>query len=292
MEKIGFIGLGKMGSQLSTQLLKSEYSLFVYNRTKDKADPLIKLGMEWADSPKEVLQRCSTVFMSLSNDQAVTAIVEGDEGLLSGSLKGKLIIDMSTISPETSRKLAVEIKQNQGNMLDAPISGNPTTVKEGKATIMVGGDNAAFLKAKPILEAITKKVFYVGGNGHALFLKVAININLAVQFYAFSESILLIQKAGLDLKSCIDIMNQSMIASPGIQQRSLYILSPLTEPLFTINMMQKDLLLALEEGNNLGVPLLNTALTNESLIAAKGLNYGEKDLSDLFQAMAQMMRQA
>lgn len=292
MEKIGFIGLGKMGSQLSSRLLKAGYSMTIYNRTKEKAAPLIDLGMQWVDSPKKVIQLCSIVFMSLTDNQAVSEIVEGKDGLLSGATSGKLVIDMSTISPEMSQQLAAKFRENHGQMLDAPISGNPVAVKNGTATIMVGGDATAFLKAKPILESITPEVFYVGENGHALFLKLAININLAAQFSAFSESVLLIQKAGLNIQNALEIMKHSAIASPGIQQRAPLILSPPSEPLFTIKMMQKDLLLSLDHGRKLGIPLLNTALTNEILTSATGLDYGEKDLSQLFQAMVEMTKKA
>ncbi len=125
MEKIGFIGLGKMGTQLSIRLLNAGHAIVGYNRTKEKAAPLIDLGMQWANSPNKVIQLCSIVFISLTDDDAVSEIVEGKDGLLSGSVSGKLIIDMSTISPETSQKLAAKIYAQQGKMLDAPVSGSP-----------------------------------------------------------------------------------------------------------------------------------------------------------------------
>ncbi len=285
MEKIGFIGLGKMGSQLCVRLLKAGHTVIGYNRTKEKAKPLIKLGMKWADTPKEIIQACSIIFMSLTDDKAVSAIMEGSDGLLSAMKSGKLLIDMSTVSPETSRKFASEIQNKEAQMLDAPISGSPISVEQGKAMIMVGGDYEIFMSAKSILESICPNVFYVGKNGTALLLKLAINANLAVQFHAFSEGVLLVQKAGLDLKNAIEIMTHSAMASPGVQYRAPYILSPPDDPLFTIKMMQKDLLLALEQGRELGVPLLNTALTNEILTLACAQNYGDEDLAFLYQSM-------
>lgn len=246
--------------------------------------------MKWAESPKKLSERCAVIVMSLSDDQAVTDIINGSDGLLSGSITEKVIIDMSTISPEVSRKLASEVRDNRGYMLDAPISGNPIAVKEGKTIIMVGGNEDSFIKTKPILEAMSPKVFYIGENGHALYLKLAININLAAQFYAFSESMLLAQKAGLDLKKAIEISTNSFIASPNIQQRAAYILSPPEEQLFSIKLMQKDILLALEQGRKLGVPLLNAAITNEALTTANALDYGDKDLSILFKSMQQIIK--
>lgn len=160
-------------------------------------------------------------------------------------------------------------------------------VEKGLVTIMVGGEQADFARVKSILEAIGSKVFYIGKNGQALYLKLAINISLAVQFYAFSEGMLLIEKAGLDMKKAIEIIQQSAIASPGIQQRAPYILNPPEQALFSIKLMQKDLLLALEQGHRLTVPLLNTALTNEALATACSQQYGDNDLSILFQSLKQ-----
>ncbi len=288
MESIGFIGLGNMGSKMVERLIKAGYPVTGYNRTKEKATALIKLGMQWADSPANIVKVCDITLMSLTDDKAVLSITEGKQGILSGITNGKILVDMSTVSPNFSRTIANKIAANQAYMLDAPISGNPLMIEKGLATIMVGGDHANFLRVQPILESIGSKVFYVGENGQALVLKLAINISLAVQFYAFSEGMLLIQKAGVDMKQAIEIIQHSIIASPGIQQRAPYILTPPKIPLFSIKLMQKDLLLALEEGRQLGVPLLNTAITNEALTAACNQNLGEEDLSILFTSIRQM----
>ncbi len=282
MESVGFIGLGNMGSKVVERLLKAGYPVIGYNRTKEKAMPLIKLGMQWADSPADVITTCNITLMSLTDDKAVLTVMEDEHGILSTLTNGKILVDMSTVSPNSSRSIANKIAENQASMLDAPISGNPLMVEKGLVTIMVGGDHANFLRVKPILESIGSKVFYVGENGQALVLKLAINISLAAQFYAFSEGMLLIQKAGIDMKQAIEIIQQSAIASPGIQQRAPYILKAPEIPLFSIKLMQKDLLLALEQGRELGVPLLNAAITNEALTAACGQNLGEEDLSILF----------
>jgi 3-hydroxyisobutyrate dehydrogenase-like beta-hydroxyacid dehydrogenase len=291
MKPVGFIGLGNMGSKIVGRLLKAGYTVIGYNRTKDKAIALIKLGMQWADSPREVVKACNITLMSLTDDKAISAIMESEHGILSAIINGKLLVDMSTVSPNFSRSIANKIAAKQAHMLDAPISGNPLMVEKGLVTTMVGGDHANFIRVKPILESIGSKVFYVGENGQALVLKLAINISLAVQFYAFSEGMLLIQKAGIDMNKAIEIIQQSAIASPGIQQRAPFILTPPEKPLFSIKLMQKDLLLALEQGRQLGVPLLNAAITNEALTAACGQNYGEEDLSILFRSIKQMLEE-
>jgi 3-hydroxyisobutyrate dehydrogenase-like beta-hydroxyacid dehydrogenase len=289
MEPIGFIGLGNMGSKIVGRLLKAGHTVIAYNRTKDKAIPLIKLGMQWADSPRDVVKACNITLMSLTDDKAISAMLEGEDGILSAVTNGKLLVDMSTVSPDFSRSMANKLAAKQMHLLDAPVSGNPLMVEKGLVAIMVGGDQADFIRVKPILESIGSKVFYVGEHGQALYLKLAINISIAVQFYAFSEGMLLIQKAGVDMNKAIEIIQQSAIASPGIQQRAPYILTPPEQALFSIKLMQKDLLLALEQGRQLGVPLLNTAMTNEALTAACAQNYGDKDLSILFTSIKQML---
>lgn len=291
MESVGFIGLGHMGSKMVERLLKAGHTVIGYNRTKEKALPLIKLGMQWADSPKDVVKACNITLMSLTNDKAISAIMEGENGILSVLTKGKLLVDLSTVSPDFSKGLAKKVAERNAHLLDAPVSGNPIMVENGVVTIMVGGDNNEFARVKPILEAIGSKVFYVGENGQALFLKLAININLGAQFYAFSEGMLLIQKAGLDMNKAVEIIQQSAIASPNIKQRAPYILTPPEQALFSIKLMQKDLLLALEQGRELGVPLLNTAITNEALTAACSQNYGDEDLSILFASIKQMFEE-
>ncbi len=192
---------------------------------------------------------------------------------------------MSTISPNYSRNLAKKIAAVHALLLDAPVSGNPLMVENGTATIMVGGDKTGFTEAKPFLEAIAAKVFYVGENGQALVLKLAINISLAVQFYAFSEGMLLVEEAGVDMETAIDIIQQSAIGSPGIKQRAPYILRPPEQALFSIKLMQKDLRLALEQGRQLGIPLPNATLINEALTTACSQNLGDEDLSILFKSM-------
>jgi len=289
MEPVGLIGLGNMGSKIVERLLKAGYLVIGYNRTKDKAAPLIKLGMRWADSPAAVVQACNITLMSLTDDKAVTAVIEGERGILSAKVNGKLLIDMSTVSPVFSCDMAKKVGAKQMHLLDAPVSGNPVMVEKGAVTIIVGGDNADFMRVKPILESIGSRVLYAGENGQALYLKLAINISLAVQFYAFAEGMLLIEKAGVDMKKAIEIIQQSAIASPAIQQRAPYILTPPEHSLFSIKLMQKDLLLALELGRQLGVPLLNTALSNEALTAACGQHHGDDDLSILFTSIKQML---
>lgn len=288
METIGFIGLGNMGSKMVSQLLKAKYKVIGYNRTKEKAIPLTKLGMQLAESPRDVVKACNITLMSLSNDQAVLEIMEGEQGVLSELKNGKLLIDTSTVSPNLSRSIANKIASNQAHMLDVPVSGNPVMIEQGSATFMVGGDENNFLQVKPVLESITSKVFYIGKNGQALILKLAINISLAAQIYAFAEGMLLVEKSGIDMDKAVEVIQQSAIASPNIKLRAPYILRPPEKSAaFHVKLLQKDLLLALDQGRELGVPLLNAAIANEALTAACGQNLGNEDLSILFKSIKQ-----
>lgn len=288
MESIGFIGLGHMGSKMVERLLKAGHTVIGYNRTKEKAAPLITLGMQWADSPGDVIKACNITFMSLTNDKAVSATVEGENGILSAITKEKLLVDMSTVAPDFSRNIAKKLAAKNAHLLDAPVSGNPVMVEKGLLTIMVGGDPAQFNRVQSILEAIGSKVFYVGDGGKALVLKLAINMSLAVQFHVFSEGMLMVEKAGIDMKKAIEIIQESAIASPGLKQRAPYIINPPEHSLFSIKLMQKDLLLALDYARQQGIPLLNTAITNEALTVACGQNYGDDDISILYKSLKQM----
>lgn len=289
MESIGFIGLGHMGSKLVERLINAGYTVIGHNRTKAKAEPLIKRGMRWAGTPREVVNSCNISLMSLTDDEAVSTIIDGKDGIFSAISSGKMLIDMSTISPKLSRNIAKRISEKHAHMLDAPISGNPLMVEKGQATIMVGGDHSEFMRAQPILESISSKVFYIGENGQALVLKLAINISIGVQLYALSEGMLLVQKSGIDMNKAVDVILQSAIASPNIQQRAPCLLNPSEQTLFSIKLLQKDILLALEEGRHLGVPLLNTAITNEALTAACSQNYADADIAVMFKSIKQML---
>jgi 3-hydroxyisobutyrate dehydrogenase-like beta-hydroxyacid dehydrogenase len=195
---------------------------------------------------------------------------------------------MSTVSPAASREIAGKVATNGAQMLDAPVSGSVITLEEGKLSIMVGGERAAFERARPILEAIGPKVIYVGGNGLAVSMKIATNLSLAVQMLAFSEGVLLAEKSGIARATAVEVLLNSVIASPMVKYRGPFVLKMPDEAWFNVNMMQKDMLLALEMGRGLDVPLPTTAVTNELLTTARALGYAEKDFAVLFEALGKM----
>jgi 3-hydroxyisobutyrate dehydrogenase-like beta-hydroxyacid dehydrogenase len=259
-----------------------------YNRTKSKAQPLLDAGMRWGETPRVVAAAAEITVSMVTNTAALDAVTDGAEGILAGLSPGKIYIDMSTVSPAASRALAARVKSKGANMLDAPVSGSVITLEEGKLSIMAAGDRTAFEKALPILQAIGPKVTHVGDNGLAVSMKIATNLSLAVQMLAFSEGVLLAEKSGIARETAVEVLLNSVIASPMVKYRGPFVLNMPDEAWFDVNMMQKDLLLALELGRQLEVPLPTTATTNEMLTAARGMGLAEKDFAILFEALARM----
>jgi 3-hydroxyisobutyrate dehydrogenase-like beta-hydroxyacid dehydrogenase len=285
---LGFVGLGVMGSQMVNRLLVKGHTICGYNRTRSKAQWLIERGMRWADSPHAVSAAADVTFAMVTNSAALTAITGGPDGLLAGFSKGKIFIDMSTVSPAASRALAAKVREKGADMVDAPVSGSVITLQEGKLSVMVGGRRETFDRVQPLLEEIGSKVTYVGENGLALVMKVATNLSLAVQMLAFGEGVLLAEKGGIARATAVDILTHSAVASPMIQYRGPFVLQQPEEAWFDVNMMQKDLLLALELGRELDVCLPTTAVSNEFLTAARAMGLAKQDFAVVFEVLARM----
>jgi 3-hydroxyisobutyrate dehydrogenase-like beta-hydroxyacid dehydrogenase len=288
MAKLGFVGLGVMGSRIVKRLLDAGHEVTGYNRTKSKAQWLLDAGMQWADTPRAVIGASDISLSMVTNTNALRAVAEGPNGLLAGLKAGKIHVDMSTISPSYSQELAEQVKAKGAGMLDAPVSGSVITLEEGKLSLMVGGDPGVFEKVKPILLDIGPKATYVGKNGLAVTMKIATNLSLAVQMLAFSEGVLIAEKAGIKRETAVEVLTNSVIASPMVKYRGPFVLQMPDEAWFNVNMMQKDMLLALELGRQLDIPLPTTAATNEMLTAARGMGFEELDFAALFDALAQM----
>jgi 3-hydroxyisobutyrate dehydrogenase-like beta-hydroxyacid dehydrogenase len=288
MAKLGFVGLGVMGSRVVKRLLDAGHSVVGFNRTRSKAQWLLDEGMIWGVSPRAVAESADVVFSMVTNTAALRIIAEEPDGLLAGLGSGKVYVDMSTVSPAYSRELAKKVGERGATMLDAPVSGSVITLEEGKLSIMVGGDPAVFEKVKPILLAIGPKATYVGANGLAVSMKIATNLSLAVQMLAFSEGVLIAEKSGIKREVAVDVLMNSVIASPMVKYRGPFVLQMPEEAWFSVNMMQKDMNLALELGRQLNVPLPTTAVTNEFLTAARGFGLEEKDFAILFEVLAKM----
>ena len=288
MANLGFVGLGVMGSEMVNRLLSKGHSVTGYNRTKSKAEWLIKKGMKWANSPREVATAADLVLSMVTNSAALDAVMNGPDGILAGLTPGKIVVDISTVSPAFSREFAKKVREKGCDMVDAPVSGSVITLQEGKLSVMVGGRKETFEKVKPLLQDIGPKVTHVGDNGLALVMKIGTNLSLAVQMLAFCEGVLLAERSGVAREVAVDVLTHSVIASPMVQYRGPFVLKMPDEAWFNVNMMQKDMLLALELGRQLDVPMPTTAVTNEFLTAARGMGLVEQDFAVVFEVLAQM----
>jgi 3-hydroxyisobutyrate dehydrogenase-like beta-hydroxyacid dehydrogenase len=288
MANLGFIGLGTMGGQMVSRLLGKGHVVTGYNRTHAKAQWLIDKGMRWADSPRAVAATADITFAMVTNSAALSAIAEGTDGLLAGFTAGKIFVDISTVSPAVSRALAAKVRDKGADMVDSPVSGSVITLQEGKLSVMVGGRRDTFEKIKPVLLDIGPKVTYVGDNGLALAMKIGVNLSLAVQMLAFSEGVLLAEKSGIARETAVDVLTHSAVASPMIQYRGPFVIQQPAEAWFDVNMMQKDMLLAMELGRQLDVPLPSTAVSNEILTAARGMGMAKLDFACMFDVLARM----
>ena len=288
MANLGYIGLGAMGGRMAARLLAKGHSVTGFNRTRSKAQWLVDRGMRWAESPRAVARSADTIFVMVTDSAALEAVALGPEGFVAGLEPGRTVIDMSTVSPAVSRAIAARVKAAGGDMVDAPVSGSIATLEQGKLSMMVGGDAAAFARVKPLLEDVGPKVTHVGGNGLAVSMKIAVNLSLAVQMLAFSEGVLLAEKSGIPRGTAVEVLTHSVIASPMVQYRGPFVLGLPDEVWFSMSMMQKDMSLALEMGHDLGVPLPTTSVTNEWLTAARGAGLSDKDFAALFHLLAQL----
>jgi 3-hydroxyisobutyrate dehydrogenase-like beta-hydroxyacid dehydrogenase len=279
--KLGFVGLGVMGGGITKRLLAAGHDVVGYNRTREK-------GLRLEDTPRQVAEQADVVFSMVTNTKALGAITDGPDGILAGLAPGKIYVDSTTGTPEGSRALAERVAETGAVMLDAPVSGSVSTLEEGKLSIMVGGDEDAFARVEPILRDIGPTVTRIGDNGQALLMKIAINLSLHVQMVAFSEGVLLAEKDGIPREVAVEAMLNSVIASPMIKYRGPMILEQPEEAWFNVNMMQKDMNLALEAGRRLDVPMPTTAVSNELLTAARGMGLEEYDFAIVFEVLAQM----
>jgi 3-hydroxyisobutyrate dehydrogenase-like beta-hydroxyacid dehydrogenase len=276
---LGFIGLGAMGAGIVPRLLAAGHSVTGFNRTREKAAPLLTAGMHLAETPRATAAASEVVFTIVTDAAAVRAVALGENGIIAGLGPGGIYIDMSTIAPEASRAVSAEFTQRGLIMLDAPISGSPVTLAQGNASLMVGGDAAAFTRVEPVLRAIGPKVTYIGASGLAVQMKIAINLLLMVEVIAFGEAVALAEKGGVKREVAVDAVLKSVAASPVLGYRGPFILegNMPAVPLADVTLQQKDMLLALELARKLGSPVPLAAAANEMMNACRGLGIDHRD---------------
>ena len=287
MQAIGFIGLGKMGGNMAARYLDAGYTVYGEARNRNDARWLIDQGLRWVDTPREVAQAAEIVMTSLPNDDVVRSVASGTEGILAGLGEGKTWADLSTISPRASRELAAQVRdEGRGaQMLDTPVSGSVPQVQSGTLTIMVGGDEDAFRRVEPVLRVLGTPE-YVGENGQGLVLKLAINISLAVRMLAFSEGLLLAERDGIEPRRAVEIMTESAIGSPMLKARVPLVLDKPDETWFDVELMHKDLRLALATAHERGVPLPSASVADKVLTEATEAGYEHHDIASMYEVLS------
>jgi 3-hydroxyisobutyrate dehydrogenase len=288
MKRVGFVGLGLMGTPMAANVAKAGYPLIVYNRSADKAAPLRQLGAEVAATPKDLAGRSDVIITMLTDAAAVEQILLGEEGLLAGGRRGEVLIDMSTISPAQSRSIARQVEAQGWRKLEAPVYGSTGPAREGKLGIMVGGDAALLEEHRHLLQAMGDRIFYMGPMGAGATTKLAFNLMVAAQLNSLAEAMALAMKAGVDLAQAGEVIASTAVASDLIKRKLGAIVGNDYRPAFPLKHLHKDLGLMLETGHALGVPLPATGAIHETYTAATSRGYGDLDSIAVFRHLTEL----
>ena len=276
---IGFIGLGIMGRPMAKNLLKAGYPLVVHSRSRGPVDEIAKAGAKVGTSPRDVASQSDVVITMLPNSPDVEQVVLGRDGAIEGARPGKVLLDMSTISPLVSQKIGAALAQKSVQMLDAPVSGGEKGAIDGVLSIMVGGDKAVFDKALPIFQAMGKTITHLGPLGAGGFTKLANQIIVAVNLTALGEALTLAKKAGLDRELTLTALAGGLAGSKCLDQKKPNYVANTYNPGFKIDLHYKDLGLIMESARALGVPLPATAAVQELFSALRVKGRGGLDHS-------------
>lgn len=285
--KLGFVGLGAMGSRLAGRLLAAGYPVIGTNRTRGRAEPLLGRGLQWRDTPREVARDADVTFSMVTDDDALEQVATGPDGIVAGLSAGKVYVDMSTVAPRLSRELAERVARTGAQKLEAPVSGSPAAAEAGALTIMVAGDEPAFERLEPILAELGAKVTWIGPSGSAMLMKLAVNISLAEQMLAFSEGILLAERGGVERKLAASILTDSAVGSPMLKGRASLVLELPEEPLFDVALMRKDLRLVLDQAMELGVSLPGAETAAEVYASARAHGYEHRDIAAVYRTLSE-----
>ena len=286
MGTVSFVGLGDMGGRMARRLLEGGHTVVGYNRTRAKAQWLIDKGMRFAETARAAAESSDAVLTMVTDTAALEAVAHGPDGIIAGLRPGATWVEMSTVSPEAARTLAPEVEKRKATIITAPVSGSPITLDAGTLSFIAGGDPAALERVRPYLLAIGPTITHVGEMEHAVSMKIAINLGLAVQMLAFCEAVLLAEKAGITREKAVEAIMKSVVASPMVKYRGPFIFD--MKPFFSVAMIQKDLQLALDLAHATGVPMPATSVAQEWMTAARGLGLGEYDFAVVFDVLAKM----
>lgn len=277
--KVGFIGLGTMGLPMAHHLLKNGYDLIIYNRTKEKMTVLEEKGAITANSPKEVASKSEIVFTMLTADAAVEEVILGENGVISGAPPGLIVVDSSTISPSTSKKVAEQLSRHDVEMLDAPVTGSEPQAIEGILTFMVGGKKEIYEKCMPLFLVMGQNAYYMGKNGKGSYTKLANNTMSAINLLSFTEALTMATKAGIDPEIFVKVVNGGGARSGMVDNKAPKIVNRDFTPHFMTKLIHKDLGLASDVAKELEVSAPVLALVKEIFQIAKAKGYGSEDMS-------------
>jgi 2-hydroxy-3-oxopropionate reductase len=277
--KIGLIGLGLMGRPMGMNLLKAGHSLAVWNRTASRADELVAAGARLQKSPQEAAADCDFLLTMVSDPPALEEVLWGPAGAMQALKRGAIYVDSSTISPALARKIAAACAERGARFLDAPVTGGDWGAKKGELLFMVGGDASALKDAEPVLSVMGKKIFHLGPHGAGQTIKLAMNLILALQVDALAEALALVTRAGLQGEKLVEVLQSSMARSGVLDIKAPNLLKGEYIPSFPLRLMHKDLGLALDLANQLGVALPATAAARETYSAVKGAVKEDLDYS-------------
>jgi len=277
MQRIGFVGIGLMGQQMSRRLLAAGFPVTVWNRTKARAADLLAAGAAWGDSPRALAEASDVAIVMVTDSAASEAVICGPQGVLEGAHPGLTLIDMGSVAPETSRAMAERARAKGVPMLDAPVTGNPKVASEGKLGIMVGGPRETFDACVPVFQAMGVKIIHVGENGKGTTLKLINNLIMGVAIQAVAEALVLAQKAGIDPAKVQEITSVGGARTGAMETRGRRMITHDFSPHFSANNMYKDLSTALKLADEVGASLPATSIAREMLRAVKSQGKGELD---------------
>ena len=273
--RLGFIGLGHMGIRMVVRLMDAGYHLTIYDRTREKAQEFAQHGANVASRPRDLADSCDVILSCVTDDAALESVIFGSDGVLAGVRAGNVLIDLSTVSPKTSRSFYEAAKQKGVAMIDAAVSGSVPQVEQGKLVIFVGGEEATFQQCKPILDVLGQTCFYMGSSGMGTAMKLVVNTLLGLGLQALAEAIALGEKSGIEKELLLDVLNQTAVISPSHKaklenaRRDEYPIN------FALSLMYKDFGLILDQAAELTVPMPATAAAQQMYAAARILEKEE-----------------
>jgi 3-hydroxyisobutyrate dehydrogenase-like beta-hydroxyacid dehydrogenase len=287
--RVGFAGIGRMGLPMARNVLDAGFPLTVFNRTPERCDPLVEGGATLAASPADLARASDVVITMVADGDAVRALLDGPEGLLADAQPGLVLVEMSTIGPLAAREIAGHCAEHGVAMLDAPVSGSIAVATAGELTILVGGEEAALERARPALDAMSKAVLHLGPSGAGAAIKLSINLIIGATVQSVSEALVVAEASGIEREAAYDAIAASVVGSTFVNYKRDAWLDPDGTPTaFTLDLMRKDLALALELGAATGVPLLATSAAVNGTTLAIGLEGGDGDQVRIADALRQV----